>query len=155
GRNGEEIVHTSVYCPLRETSVPTAECEPCVGFHALHFDVGTRATSVVCDCTPAAAELAAEDVRRTAPPDPTAPLSDVMVTMVVGVMPATDVHDVRALLDHNSINSVPVCDAAGHILGMLTRADILRAEQEARDTEEVCPVSSRGRIEDLEVVLEP
>lgn len=154
GRDGEEIVHTSVYCLLRETSVPMAECEGCERFHALHFDAEARTTSVVCDCAPAAA-LARETARWTPPPDPKAPLADVMTTTVIGVMPDTDVDDVMALLDRNAIRCVPVCDAAGQIFGMLSRADLLRAEQEGRDTEVVRPVGSRRGIEDLDVVLEP
>jgi CBS domain-containing protein len=157
GRNGEEIVHTSVYCLLRESSVPLAECERCERFHALHFDVESRKTSVLCDCEPAASALAAEALRKTQP-DPKAPLSDIMATTVVGVLPDTDIDDVMALLTNNAINSVPVVDKAGQILGMISRADILRAERESRDMEEVRPVSARPGttgIAELDEALEP
>jgi CBS domain-containing protein len=51
-----------------------------------------------------------------------------MTTEVVTVAPETSLKDVGALLVGHKIAGVPVCDADGHVLGVVSEADILWKE---------------------------
>lgn len=54
------------------------------------------------------------------------PLSGHMVSRVVTASPETTVHEIaRALLDYQ-IGAMPVTDAEQHLVGMITRTDVLR-----------------------------
>ena len=46
--------------------------------------------------------------------------ADVMTTDVITVSPETTVRDIAILLHSKRISGVPVVDAAGHILGIVT-----------------------------------
>lgn len=48
---------------------------------------------------------------------------------VVTVAPETTLKDVARLLTERRISGVPVCDAAGRVLGVVSEADILRKEE--------------------------
>ncbi len=146
GGHGEELVGTSVYCPLREKSVAVTQCESCERFHALHFDAETRATSVAGRCEPPPAvpsEEAAHPRGGPAAIDPHTPLSQIMTKAVICVRPDTPLDDVMDLLVRHSISGVPVVDAEGRALGIVSRTDALRAARERGDTEEVRTLTAR------------
>jgi len=164
GANGEELVGTSVYCPFREKSVAVTECEACDRFHALHFDAETRSTSVACHCD-APPEVPSEEAAHPgvtpAVIDPGTPLADIMTRSVLCVRPETPLDDVLDLLVRHSISGVPVVDADGRPIGIVSRADVLRAAEERGDTEEVRAVTARphersaGEVERGSHVYEP
>lgn len=52
---------------------------------------------------------------------------DVMTPDVVTVRPETEVGDVAALMERNGIKRVPVLDEDGALVGIVTRANLLRA----------------------------
>jgi CBS domain-containing protein len=151
GGHGEELIGTTVYCRLHETSVAVTECEACDHFHALHFDAATRTTSVACHCEPEPPGPSAEAAHRDAhrgPVDPETPLSDIMTKTVICVGPETPLDDVLNLLMLHSISGVPVVDSQGHAVGFVSRADLLRAAQERGDTAEMRVVTARPRDSD-------
>jgi CBS domain-containing protein len=53
--------------------------------------------------------------------------ADIMNSPAVTVAPATPVRDIATLLTKNSINRVAVTDPDGRLLGLVSRADIVRA----------------------------
>jgi len=55
--------------------------------------------------------------------------SDVMVTDVITVKPDSNVQDVAELLLTNRISAVPVVDAAGKLVGMVSEGDLLRRSE--------------------------
>lgn len=55
--------------------------------------------------------------------------SDVMVTDVITVKPASNVQDVAELLLTNRISAVPVIDDAGKLVGMVSEGDLLRRSE--------------------------
>lgn len=59
--------------------------------------------------------------------------SDLMATSLVTVPPGMPVTAVARLLGQRSISSVPVLDAAGKLLGLVTEADLLRRIAGAED----------------------
>lgn len=52
--------------------------------------------------------------------------ADIMTTEVVSVSPETDVSEVARLLLAQRISAVPVVDHDGHIVGMVSEADLMR-----------------------------
>lgn len=55
--------------------------------------------------------------------------SDVMVTDVITVTPASDVAQVAALLLTNHISAAPVVDADGRLVGMISEGDLIRRSE--------------------------
>ena len=53
--------------------------------------------------------------------------ADIMTSPAVTVAPDTTVRTIAALLTDRGINRVPVTDPAGHLLGLVSRGDIVRA----------------------------
>jgi CBS domain-containing protein len=51
--------------------------------------------------------------------------ADIMTTNVKTVRPNASVAEVARLLSDNEISAVPVCDAKGQVLGMLSEGDLL------------------------------
>ncbi|WP_437878500.1 CBS domain-containing protein [Sorangium sp. So ce513] len=138
GDDGEESVVATVYCPLKERSATVPECESCHRFHALHFDAAARTTSVVCHSGPASrGEERADPPRGVGGPvNPEMPLANIMTRDVVCVRPEITVDAISALLVRHGISGMPVVDAEGRPIGMVSRADVLRAAQERGDTGE-------------------
>ena len=60
-------------------------------------------------------------------------VKDVMTTRVISVAPETDVREVARILLSNRISGVPVVDAAGGVLGMLTEGDLMRRAETGTD----------------------
>lgn len=52
--------------------------------------------------------------------------SDIMTTSVKTARPDASVAEVARVLSDNEISAVPVCDAEGQVLGMLSEGDLLR-----------------------------
>jgi CBS domain-containing protein len=72
---------------------------------------------------------------------------DIMTTAVITVAPEASVSEVANLLDSHRISGMPVVDAAGLLVGVITQSDLV---QQARDLE-LPPVIS---LFDLRLVLE-
>lgn len=51
---------------------------------------------------------------------------DVMVSEVVTVHPETTIAEAVALLDKHDVSALPVVDAGGHLLGIISEADLVR-----------------------------
>jgi CBS domain-containing protein len=139
--DGEELVDTSVFCPIREKSVAVDACETCERFHALHFDRVTATTSVSCRCEsadPAPIVLGG-------PLDAKTPLAEIMTRTVICVETTTTLDDVLDLLVRHSIGGMPVVDADGRAVGIVSRADVLRSHHEHGDTKEMRRVTVRPK----------
>ncbi|HEX9016572.1 MAG TPA: CBS domain-containing protein, partial [Chloroflexota bacterium] len=50
---------------------------------------------------------------------------EVMSTPPISVSPDTDVRTIARLLVKNDVDGVPVVDAAGRVLGMVTESDLI------------------------------
>ena len=58
---------------------------------------------------------------------------DLMTAAVLTVSPETPLKDVAAILAEHGISGVPVCDAEGRVLGVVSEGDILFKEQGVRE----------------------
>ncbi|GII67458.1 hypothetical protein Skr01_75430 [Sphaerisporangium krabiense] len=54
---------------------------------------------------------------------------DVMTVKVASVNGSTPFKDVAEILIHHEVSAVPVVDGEGHVLGMISEADLLRKEE--------------------------
>ena len=52
---------------------------------------------------------------------------DVMTTPVVAAIPVTDIRRIAAVMIDKGVDGVPITSEAGHLLGFVSRGDILRA----------------------------
>jgi CBS domain-containing protein len=59
--------------------------------------------------------------------------ADIMTTRVITVLPDTSVREVARILHANRISAVPVVDAGGAILGMLSEGDLVRRAKPGPD----------------------
>jgi len=59
--------------------------------------------------------------------------ADIMTTRVITVLPDTSVREVARILHANRISAVPVADAEGRILGMLSEGDLVRRARSGPD----------------------
>jgi len=51
---------------------------------------------------------------------------DIMTTRVISVLPDTSVREIARILEANLVSALPVVDAEGRILGMVSEGDLLR-----------------------------
>ncbi|MGA8886010.1 MAG: CBS domain-containing protein [Pseudolabrys sp.] len=82
--------------------------------------------------------------------------ADVMTTDVITVSPETTVRDIAILLHSKRISGVPVVDAAGHILGIVTEGDLVLRGRIARDimTKSVISVGPGATLPEIAKTLE-
>jgi CBS domain-containing protein len=145
---GEETMTSTVYCPVQERSVAVVECEACQRFHSLHFDPATKSSSVVCGAEGGGVAPAEEAALRDAVgglPDPATPLAEIMSKDVVCVRPEVSIDEVRALMVDRGFGGIPVVDADGKPIGIISRADVLRSEHDQGDTAEAKRVTAKPK----------
>jgi CBS domain-containing protein len=151
GGGGEIQAEVSLYCPARETSLGIEACEGCARFGGLHFDKERRETSAVCGYEDTEQDRAARstDVGGCAT-DASTPVAAIMSRDVVCVRPDVGVDAILALLVERSIGSIPVVDASGKPVGIVSKSDLLRAERDAAGTEEIRSPPRRARPAEIE-----
>jgi CBS-domain-containing membrane protein len=59
--------------------------------------------------------------------------ADVMTTCVISVFADTSVREVARILHGNRISAVPVVDASGHVVGMVSEGDLIRRGRSGAD----------------------
>jgi CBS domain-containing protein len=74
----------------------------------------------------------------------TTTVSDVMTRKVVTVGPATPFKDIIGVLTAHAISAVPVVDAEGRILGVVSEADLLHKQEHQDDVEQAGPSRFSG-----------
>lgn len=60
-------------------------------------------------------------------------VGEVMTTDAIAISPNNPLREAAQLMHERKINRLPVLDAAGHIIGILTRGDIIRAMAASQD----------------------
>jgi CBS domain-containing protein len=146
GADGEDKTATTVFCPVQERSVAVAECEGCTKFHSLHFDPGSRLTTVHCESMEAPVAPEEEAALRDAAgglPDPQTPLAEIMTKDVVCVRGEVDINVIRDLMVERGFGGVPVVDDEGRPIGIISRADVLRSEHDREGGEEAERVTAK------------
>lgn len=76
------------------------------------------------------------------------PIAQVMTTHVVTVTPDIAIETARGLLLQRGISGMPVVDEDGHVIGMLSKTDLLAEDEEHEgDIAEYEDVPRRGRLD--------
>lgn len=153
--DGTVTERATVHCPAHDASVHVEACSTCGRGAGLHFDMASRTTTVQCRVPlegtsgePATPASKASALRA----EVSTPISLLMARDVVCVRPDTSLEDLTALLLEQGLSGVPVVDAAGKPIGIVSKTDLLRAERDRADTTE--EVKPRVRTsEGLEVEL--
>jgi CBS domain-containing protein len=89
------------------------------GAKPLRFDVGQGSPRAAVASSSHQQEGPMMDIS-----NPTA--ATLMTRSVVSVLPETPVREIALILAERSISAVPVVDGAGHVLGVVTEADLVR-----------------------------
>jgi CBS domain-containing protein len=79
---------------------------------------------------------------------------DVMTTEVTTVEPGVSLKEVARLLVEQGISGVPVCDAPGTVLGVVTEADIVDTERPRR-RRHVVPLTAADAMTQPAIVADP
>ncbi|MTV15458.1 MULTISPECIES: CBS domain-containing protein [Bradyrhizobium] len=69
-------------------------------------------------------------------------IADIMTREVVTAGPETPLHEIAMLLEKHGIKRVPIVDGTGHLLGIVSRANLLQAVASARPKLEISPADS-------------
>jgi CBS domain-containing protein len=130
--SGESVLVENVYCPARERSVTTEACKACE--HNQGAYKGPDHETVFCDHHQAR-ELTLRQAlhARAVQPDPT-PVAEVMTTHVLCVRPDVSIEALSSLLVERNISGVPVVDARGVPIGIVSKTDLVRHRHEDGDT---------------------
>lgn len=72
---------------------------------------------------------------------------DVMTDSVIMVSPESSLQDVLRVFVESNIHGAPVVDEDGKLVGSITTSDLLRAQEDERDTASATPDYLRGVLE--------
>jgi len=149
--DGSLATRLTVYCPTHESSVAVTECESCA--RCGDVVISRHGASFVV-CSPAGERLEpsrqAKLLRRILPSaaDVT-PCREVMTSNVLCVTSEVALGQVITLLLERGISGAPVVDQNGLPIGIVSKTDLLRDQDDLGDLSEVerPPVSARVPIE--------
>jgi CBS-domain-containing membrane protein len=149
--NGEVEVKSSLACARKAQEVSLATCTACEHCNALMSTRAGRAAHVFChDPEKAAGEVLHFPTRMQTPADGArqsvadyTPVSAVMSADVTCVRADVSVDDLTTLLLEREISGVPVVDAAGAPVGVVSKTDLVRDGYENGDMEELDQASLR------------
>ena len=127
--DGSATEQSTVYCPRRERSVNTDECDRCERGGGLHFDADERRTFVNCKQPAERGGAAVSDAMT--------PLEGMMSKEVVCVRPDASAAEITTLFLERGMSSVPVVDEAGRPVGVVSKTDLLRAVRDRGDSFEI------------------
>ena len=119
---GTHAVTHSVYCAMHDQSVPLATCIACPKLIAFPARPAAIGANVTCHA-PAGAVLRTNDVERAAT---RTHISEIMNRNVVCVLASAGWESLERLLLDDEFEAVPVVDAHGRPIGIVSKTDLLR-----------------------------
>jgi CBS domain-containing protein len=134
--DGEMTVAHTVHCPVTGTSVPLERCAECPRLEAVDAE-GEGHILILCSPSGWSA------IERGGVGDATlggeaqiTPISAIMRKTVVCARPETSVVALVELFLDGAVKAVPVVNALGQPIGVVSKTDVLRSARDAADTEE-------------------
>jgi CBS domain-containing protein len=138
--DGRVCRHATVHCPLRECSLDLDECAKCGHCSGLSFDSSHQQSYVMCAAAPE------QGLEVSVVPAPCRvsvragatemPITAIMTRDVVCVSPDVSVESLTSLFLSRDFSGAPVVDDTGKPVGVVSKTDILRSEQDQGDTGE-------------------
>lgn len=113
--DGSEVVEVSVFCTHQRRSVPVEGCGTCAHWAGISLTQRAASSLVLCADVPEPPSCDG--------PDP--PVGSLMTRDVVCAAPEVPVRILIATLVELGISGLPIVDAAGRPVGILTQTDIL------------------------------
>lgn len=139
--DGRVCRHATVQCPVQECSLDLDECAKCGLGSGLSFDPSHRRSYVMCAATPEPrleVSVVPSDCRVGARAGASeTPVTAIMTRDVVCVSPDVSVESLTSLFLSRAFGGAPVVDDTGKPVGVVSKTDILRNDQEQGDTEKL------------------
>jgi CBS domain-containing protein len=147
---GDKSVASTVACVPKGEEVPLAACLSCEHSKGVSATLDGRRTFLRCQAAkPAERSLGSQGARRALDALPSAadrtPVSEVMTANVLCVREDVSVATLMATLLERGISGVPVVDASGFPVGLVSKTDLVRDHHENGDTAESSPLVVRTR----------
>lgn len=139
--DGRVCRHATVHCPIRERSLEIDECVQCSHCTGLFGDSSHHLSRVMCAAAPeqhlavSAVPLACRVAARVGAGE--TPVTAIMTRDVVCVSPDVSVESLTGLFLSRGFGGAPVVDDTGKPVGVVSKTDILRNDQEQGDTGEI------------------
>lgn len=144
----------AVYCPKQGASLSIEECSACCHCLTITRLEGTGGPTVTCALgMGASVPLGSDDEPSITGAELTTPVSTVMSRSVVCVRPEMSVEALHLVLVESSVGGVPVVDAHGKPVGIVSKTDLVwegydRAEAIEED-EPIDEVPRRQRVAEI------
>lgn len=129
--SGEMTRVESVYCPARERSISLDACATCG--HGQGVYSGPGDASVFCDHSKARDLPLRQVLHGRAVQRDTTPVAELMTTHVLCVREDLGIDALTNLLIERKISGVPVVDARGAPIGIISKTDLLQHRYEGED----------------------
>jgi len=128
--DAESSLDLCATCPVRGTEVPLADCAVCPRGAGLRIGSDPRQASVICfvegdDGAPLSVG--------SGPKADVTPISAIMAHHVTCVRPDLGLDDAEFILLENGWSGLPVVDATGRPIGIVSKTDLLRARRAGGD----------------------
>lgn len=133
---GAPDIEASVFCARRERSVSLSECATCEASAGVRVSSAGRPSQLLCrftpleELTPAPSPLGRDDQLAA---KLAVPIGGIMTRDVTCVRAEMPVSALRTLLVERGFGGVPVVDAEGKPIGVVTKTDLLRAEAQGEE----------------------
>lgn len=132
--DGESLLDLTVFCPLRGRTMSLDECGSCERCEGLTLESGSNRAFLRCHCRPGTEEGAlVENHHRAGGRSAAAQtlISEVMTADVICVSPDLAVEALTAMFLERNISGAPVVDETGRPIGVVSKTDLVREQQDA------------------------
>lgn len=130
-----------VFCAREGQDVPLLACSQCSHCGGLEIDSTERGTFLRCRAEPPRREPV--PARTGRPAHETVTIGQLMTQAVCSVTPNTSIGSLVALLLEKGISAVPVVDAEGKAIGIVSKTDLLRRYYDDAGSGESLPSTLR------------
>jgi CBS domain-containing protein len=153
--SGQVTDFRTVRCPVHFRTVPLQECLACPGSGGVEQGHAGRAEYASCHDAWPCEDLAWAPRPDAGPAFDHTPVWAVMTAQVLAVRPDVSLEAVTSLVLERGISGIPVVDAEGHPIGMVSKTDLLDERFVAGDTGEDQALGREASRGHFRVVLEP
>lgn len=138
--DGESLLDLTVFCPLRGHTMSLDDCGSCERCEGLTLESGSNQAFLRCHCRPQPEEGGTVNSRHRDESRSSANqtlISEIMTADVICVSPDLAVEALTAMFLERNISGAPVVDDAGRPIGVVSKTDLVREQQDAGDDQEL------------------